>query len=296
MPPAAAAILPHPPLLVPELAGNTAAELDPLRNACRLALHTVLAAGGSTILVGTGPTLAVPDHDATGSFHPYGADIEVALPTLVEFDPSDLAGPGDPPAPREPGRHTPGQSTERQSGGGSHGQPGGHELGAGRRRDGSPAPGSLEELPLSLAVAAFLLAGLDAGPGRMVAVTVPGSLGPAAAAGIGLGLVRRAGIEAPVGLIVMADLSASRTERAPGAFHPAAAGFDAAVGEAIRAGEPARLLDLEAGQAASLGVGGRVPLQVLAGAFQDAPSARGRVLYEDAPYGVGYLVGVLTAP
>jgi hypothetical protein len=291
MPPAAAAILPHPPLLVPELAGNTAAELDPLRNACRLALHTVLAAGGSTILVGTGPTLAVPDRAATGSFHPYGADIEVALPTLVELDPSDLAGP---PAPREPGRHASGQSTERRSGGGSHGQPGGHEPGGWRRRDGSPAPGSLEELPLSLAVAAFLLAGLDAG--RMVAVTVPGSLGPAAAAGIGRGLVRRAGIEAPVGLIVMADLSASRTERAPGAFHPAAAGFDAAVGEAIRAGEPARLLDLEPGQAASLGVGGRVPLQALAGAFQDAPSARGRVLYEDAPYGVGYLVGVLTAP
>jgi hypothetical protein len=38
-----------------------------------------------------------------------------------------------------------------------------------------------------------------------------------------------------------------------------------------------------------------VPLQVLAGALQDAPAMRGQVLYEDAPYGVGYLVALLTA-
>ena len=100
----------------------------------------------------------------------------------------------------------------------------------------------------------------------------------------------------PVGLVVMADLSACRTERAPGAFRAEAADFDASVAEALRTGKPARLLDLDPAVAADLMVAGRVPLQVLAGAFESEPAARGRVLYEDAPYGVGYLVAVLTAP
>ena len=70
MPPVAAALLPHPPLLVPELAGGAAAELDPLRDACRLALDAVVAAGGTTILVGEGPVWWVPEPAAPGSFRP----------------------------------------------------------------------------------------------------------------------------------------------------------------------------------------------------------------------------------
>jgi aromatic ring-opening dioxygenase LigB subunit len=97
-----------------------------------------------------------------------------------------------------------------------------------------------------------------------------------------------------VGLVAMADLSACRTERAPGAFREEAAGFDASVTEAFRSGDPAHLLDLDPAQAADLLVAGRAPLQALAGAFADGPAA-GRVLYDDAPYGVGYLVAVLTA-
>ena len=42
MPPVAAAVVPHPPLLVPELAGAAAGELDPLRAACGQALAAVL--------------------------------------------------------------------------------------------------------------------------------------------------------------------------------------------------------------------------------------------------------------
>ncbi|HEV3398484.1 MAG TPA: hypothetical protein VG693_04265, partial [Actinomycetes bacterium] len=44
MAPVAAAVVPHPPLLVPELAGAAAPELDPLRAACQEALATVVAA------------------------------------------------------------------------------------------------------------------------------------------------------------------------------------------------------------------------------------------------------------
>ena len=86
MAPIAAALLPHPPLLVPGLAGTAASELDPLRAACREALITVTAAADLTILVGTGPVWAVPTPSAIGSFHPYGTDLEVTLPTLTDLD------------------------------------------------------------------------------------------------------------------------------------------------------------------------------------------------------------------
>jgi len=160
-------------------------------------------------------------------------------------------------------------------------------------------PPRLPELPLSVAVAAHLLGGVDPPPARLFAATVPTSLGPGAAAAIGRALTAaRNGSAAggPVGLVVMADLSACRTERAPGAFRAEAADFDASVAEALRAGKPARLLDLAPALAADLMVAGRVPLQVLAGAFGSEPAVAGRVLYEDAPYGVGYLVALLTAP
>ena len=273
MAPVVAAVLPHPPLLVPELAGAAAAELDPLRTACREALATVMAATDHTVLVGDGPVWGVPEPSAPGSFAPYGVDLRVTLPTLTDLHPAAPSARTQPTAP------TPGRKSDRP------------EL---------PVPARLPELPLSLAVAAHLLAGLDAAPARLSAVTVPTSLGPGAAAAIGRGLTAAARSgpagDGPVGLVVMADLSACRTERAPGAFRAEAADFDASVAEALRTGKPTRLLDLDPALAADLMVAGRVPLQVLAGAFESEPAAGGRVLYEDAPYGVGYLVAVLTAP
>jgi len=281
MPPVAAALLPHPPLLVRELAGGAAGELDPLRAACRAALSAVLSAADLVILVGDGPVWGVPEPAATGSFRPYGADVEATLPATA----------------------------------------------AGLDLNGLPEPVRLTSLPLSLAVAAALLAGRDqptedrgavegagedlegdaaggeqlGGPGRvpprLFAVTVPATLGPGAAASVGRTLAasgeRGAG---RVGLVAMGDLSACRNERAPGAFHPEAAGFDASVGEVFRSAQPARLLDLDPARAAELLAAGRVPLQVLAGALHRTPTLHGQVLYEDAPYGVGYLVALLTTP
>jgi hypothetical protein len=253
MAPVAAAVLPHPPLLVPELAGSAAAELDPLRAACREALATVMAAADLAVVVGGGPVWGVPEPSASGSFGPYGVDLQVALPALADLDLPSL-----------------------------------------------PAPARLPDLPLSLAVAAHLLAGLEPPPARLFATTVPISLGPGAAAAIGrtLTAAARNGLAGggSVGLVAMADLSACRTEQAPGAFRPEAADFDASVAEALRTGRPARLLDLDPAVAADLMVAGRVPLQVLAGAFEDAPAVHGRVLHEDAPYGVGYLVALLATP
>ena len=247
MAPVAAAVLPHPPLLVPELAGAAAPELDLLRDACRHALDAVVRAAAHTVVVGDGPVWGVPEPSAPGSFRPYGADVEVSFPALAGLD-----------------------------------------------LPGLPTPTRLPELPLSLAVAAHLLAGLDPPPARLSAATVPASLGPGAAAAVGRALGDQPA--GPVGLVVMGDLSACRSERAPGAFRPEAAALDASVADALRTGQPKRLLDLDPALAADLMVVGRVPLQVLAGAFEDGQAAHGRVLYEDAPYGVGYLVALLTAP
>jgi hypothetical protein len=255
-PPVAAAVLPHPPLLVPELAGGAAGELDPLRAACRQALSTVLDGADLVLVVGGGPVWAVPRPFAPGSFRPYGADVEVTLPAQVDLEPPGL-----------------------------------------------PAPDLLDELPLSLAVAAHLLAAVDPPPGRVFAATVPPTLGPGAAAAIGEALIAGAATGPGgdpagrrVGLVVMGDLSACRTERAPGAFRAEAAGLDASVAVAFQTGKPERLLDLDPTQAAELLVAGRAPLQLLAGACGGGPPMRGQVLYDDAPYGVGYLVAVLTGP
>ena len=49
----------------------------------------------------------------------------------------------------------------------------------------------------------------------------------------------------------MGDLSACRTEQAPGAFRPEAAAFDASIAEAFRTARPERLLDLDPAQAAA---------------------------------------------
>jgi len=244
-----AAILPHPPLLVPELAGGAADELDPLREACLQALEVVLAGDRGVVLVGGGPAWGAPRPYAAGSFRPYGAAVDVTLPAL---HPLDLGG--------------------------------------------LPEPVRLDRLPLSLAVAAYLLARLDTQPARLSALTVPVSLGAGAAAAVGRELAGRVGAAGSLGLVAVGDLSARRNDGAPGAFHLAAAAFDASVGEAFRAGAPGRLLDLEPALAAELHAAGRVPLQVLAGAFASTTGVRGQVLYESAPYGVGYLVGVLTAP
>ncbi|MFL6076946.1 MAG: class III extradiol dioxygenase subunit B-like domain-containing protein [Mycobacteriales bacterium] len=51
MPVVAAAVCPHPPLLIPEIAAGGSAELDDLRAACVDAVDRLLAAGPDTVLV-----------------------------------------------------------------------------------------------------------------------------------------------------------------------------------------------------------------------------------------------------
>ncbi|MEU4469930.1 class III extradiol dioxygenase subunit B-like domain-containing protein [Micromonospora sp. NPDC023888] len=76
----AAAVCPHPPLLVPEVAGSAAPELDDLRAACDRAVRRLLAVDPDTVvLLGTGPVTGPIHTPATGSLQPWGVDLDVPL-------------------------------------------------------------------------------------------------------------------------------------------------------------------------------------------------------------------------
>ncbi len=91
--PSIVAVLPQPPLLVPELATGAAAETAELRAACRAAAARLAAVTTSWVVVGAdagGRRTVGPD--TRGSFVGFGADVVVAL------DPSSTA-PVDPDLP-----------------------------------------------------------------------------------------------------------------------------------------------------------------------------------------------------
>jgi hypothetical protein len=161
--------------------------------------------------------------------------------------------------------------------------------GAGAAASGGPA------LPLSLGMGARLLDEADyTGPRAFQAIAEVAGL--ARCVGLGRAIAARA---PRVGLLAMGDGSARRSVAAPGYLDERAAPFDAAVERAVRDGDLAALAALDGDLAAELLAGGRPAWQVLAGALADGDpaSAGGRqetkILYSDAPFGVGYLVAVL---
>ena len=80
MPLVAAAVCPHPPLIVPELAGAAAPELDELRAACDAAVAALLAVEPEAIiLLGGGPETARFTSADYGSLRSYGLDRHVRL-------------------------------------------------------------------------------------------------------------------------------------------------------------------------------------------------------------------------
>jgi hypothetical protein len=223
----AAALCPHPPVLVPEVAGGAAPELDELRAACDDAVRALTTADPDVVVVvGNGPRTEELGGDAGGSLRRYGVPL----------------------------------------------------------RAGGPAG----ELPLSLTIGAWLLdrAGAEV-PRRYVAIAADEPAEVAARLGAATVTGER------VGLLVMADGSARRTESSPGPFHPDAVAFDGTVAAALVRQDTAALLAIDESVCAELWAGGRVGWQCLAGALVAADNVAtgiGRVRYDAAPYGVGYLV------
>jgi hypothetical protein len=91
------------------------------------------------------------------------------------------------------------------------------------------------------------------------------------------------------GLLVMADGSARRSEQAPGYVDPRAGGFDTAVAAALAGGDAALLAALDPVLGAELLAVG-VPAWRVAGHAAAGLDLEADLLYESAPYGVGYFV------
>lgn len=239
---AAAAVCPHPPVLVPQVAGSAAAELDDVRTACDAAVAEMAAAAPELIVAVGGAERAMEyDAAAAGSLAGYGV--------------------------------------------------------AWRCGAGAPV------LPLSLTIGRWLLdrAGLLGGaPGepnrasgapdvRLLAV---GFETPAdGCLRLGQQIARRA---PRVGLLVMGDGSARRSEQAPGFLDARAKPYDDSVAGALAEADAGRLARLDPGLSAELMVAGRAAWQVLAGAAADG-GYRARLHFAAAPYGVCYFVASWTA-
>lgn len=142
------------------------------------------------------------------------------------------------------------------------------------------------ELPPSLSVGAWLLSRTGWSGAPVEALGVAESLPRDRALPAG----REIAASAPrVALLVMGDGSACRTVKAPGYFDERAEAFDAAAARALGTADTEALAALDEEPAAALQASGRACWQVLAGAAEDA-GLSGRLLREEAPYGVGYFV------
>ena len=151
------------------------------------------------------------------------------------------------------------------------------------------APGSFRHAVATSVVRADHRLGARAGQPRLRSAEVRSYAdGHGVEAALAHGRSLRAEIDAAVddvGVLVVADGANTLTPPAPGGFDPDSVPVQAALDDALAAGDVAALTRLPAG------IVGRVAYQVLAGLAEPAPRSA-RELYRGAPYGVGYFVGV----
>lgn len=208
----AAAVCPHPPVLVPELAPGTTDELAPLRDACAEAVAALLATKPDRVVVmGAGDADSDVDERAGGTLAAYGVDVR-----------------------------------------------------AGGRNTG---------LPLSHTIGAWLL-------------DRAGWTGPRTYS------TGRPTLDGAAALLVMADGSNGRSEKAPGFLDVRAEQFDAAIAAALAAGDPAALVTLDPVLGAELGAAGVPALRSLGELvlLQEGRPGAPHLRYNQAPLGVGYVV------
>lgn len=219
------AVLPQPPLLVPELATGAAPETAQLRAACVAAAARLGAAARHWVAVGAdeGGRRTVEPR-ARGTFAGYGVDVVVALDRTLDM-PLDMP-PATPP------------DTD------------------------TPAPDPWFPLPLLVAGWAAAAAGVSVSiRGELVAPDA--SPAECAALGQALGTELAASAE-PVGLLVMGDGATTHTEKAPGHLDERAGPFDDAVAAALASADTAALARLDPTLGTQLHAAGRAPWQVLA--------------------------------
>lgn len=161
-------------------------------------------------------------------------------------------------------------------------------------------PAGAHPLPSSLAVGAWLLTRNDWTTAPVEGLGVGEPLSRERCQETGRQLARTA---ERVALLVMGDGTDCRTVKAPGYFDERATAFDAEAARALGNADAAGLLALDEELAYELNASGRACWQVLAGATEgagidggggDGSGLRGRLLYDEAPYGVGYCVASWT--
>ncbi|MCQ4082944.1 class III extradiol dioxygenase subunit B-like domain-containing protein [Streptomyces sp. RB6PN25] len=227
------------------------------------------------------PPLLVPEvaQGAAPELEPLRAACSDAVAVLAAARPDRLAVLG----PAEPA----GRGAYQEGAAGSFRPFGVHlDVVLGRSGEEAEEGGAGRQLPASLAVGAWLLArtGWSAAPVEGLGVGEP----------LGVERCLQAGRELAasaerVALLVMGDGSARRSEKAPGYLDERAGPFDESVAAALAAADAAALATLDERLAAELLAAGRAPWQVLAGAAEGA-GLSGTLLYDEAPYGVGYFV------
>ncbi|MGV9211925.1 hypothetical protein ACTFTM_08695 [Micromonospora sp. RB23] len=282
MPLVAAAVCPHPPLLVPDVAGAAAGELDDLRSACDLAVGRLLATGPDTVaLLGVGPVTGPIRPPATGSLQPWGVDLDVPLvpgqPDRGAVLPLSLtigAWLLSRHAPLPAASNGQGSNAQAPAGQASNAQaPAGQAPNGQAPNEQAPAGRASAEQTPAWRVTAMQVA-TDAGPVEVAALAAE-----VAAAGD------------RVALLVLGDGSACRGQKAPGYDDQRALPYDKGVATALAEADLDALRDLDPGLSAQLKVAGRAAWQVLAEAARASGGGwRGGLLYESAPYGVAYFV------
>lgn len=90
--------------------------------------------------------------------------------------------------------------------------------------------------------------------------------------------------------LVLADGTATRSDTSPGQPDARAIGFDAAVARALAGGDAAALAGLDLDLAGELWCGGAPAWRVVGGSLSGRDAGDARLLAEQAPYGVAYLV------
>lgn len=276
------AVLPQPPLLVPELATGAVAETAALRAACVTAAARLGNAARRWIAVGADQRgRATVQPGAHGTFAGFGVDVPVALDTTGSRWRGTAAHRVTGAPPHDPTERT---TCADQT----------HDM---RRRNPRHAEEEADETDPEMALP-LLIAGWVAGAAG-VEVTIRGELiapdaPPDDCAALGAALAAEAAAAtSPVALLVVGDGAATHGEKAPGHLDNRAGPFDRAVAEALATGDRAALAGLDAGLAGELVAVGRAPWQVLAAAAAGG-RWRGELLHSAAPYGVAYHVAVWT--
>ncbi|MEU1980268.1 hypothetical protein [Nocardia sp. NPDC019395] len=250
-----AALVPSPPILVPELcggaapagagspagadaAGSPASAVAALRNAVLAAGQALAEAASQWTVLGVGDVEQTYDSAATGTFRGFGPDVLVSL-------------------------------------------------------GGSPGDSVDPDLPLAALIAGWLSGVVT--PRAVVRAQILASGSSAQrCAEIGAKLrAELDAVDEPQGVLVVADGAATLSTAAPGYFDPRARAVQTALEHALASGDGAALMEMDPGLCAELMVSGRGAYQALAGLFAGDPEQPMVVeQYRDAPFGIGYYVGL----